>query len=93
MSETDPAETPYSYVKGENALGVEHCFTGPNMPHYANEIMLIQPLNDWAVKCLTDERIDERYAEKICRFLNAAFQAGKDARSAEIDRLIRGSRR
>lgn len=86
-------ENPYSYVKSENALGSEVRVTGPNLPRYANEIMLIQPLNDWAVKCLADERMDDHYAQRICQFLNAAFQAGKEARSEEIDRLIRGSKR
>jgi hypothetical protein len=88
-------DNPYSFERSENALGVEFRFTGPGMPPQYFTVQPIQPLNDWAKKCLAEaeEEWVMRQAQTVAALLNLAFQAGKEARSEEIDRLIRGSSR
>lgn len=80
----------YRIKQSSNALGITYEFHGPMLSRYANDFMPIQQLNDWAKKCLADDSsYPERQAERIVGFLNLAFEAGKQARSAEFLALLR----
>lgn len=81
---------PYTAKPSSNALGVTYELRGPGLPQHANEIMPIQPLNEWATKCMgaPDDTLTEDQIQRVVVFLNIAFEQGKRERSREIGALL-----
>lgn len=89
----------YTISKSSDALGITHKVHGPGMPQYANELHFIQPLNEWATKCMAvdalakedrEERtpIWDHNAERMLGFLQAAFEAGRQDMRRELRELL-----
>ena len=75
----------YSVRKSSDALGITHEFYGPGMPQYAKDVHFMQPVNEWAIKCMKEDdegsglrtsRWDHE-ADRIVRLLASAFEAGR----------------
>ncbi|KKN65711.1 hypothetical protein LCGC14_0478500 [marine sediment metagenome] len=74
-------KTKFSYSKSATAFGTTHVFSGPGLCRYSNAIHLLQPFNDWAVKCYT---YADDEAETIVSLLRQAFDAGKEEAKKEL---------
>jgi hypothetical protein len=73
----------YKHEKKQNALGDYYKFTGPGLDDY-EELMLIQELNDWAIKCEKDAPRGLVTADCVAGMLQRAFNAGKAKAKKEL---------
>lgn len=82
----DSAPCQFSVERSSNALGITHKFHGPGMPRHCNEIAFQQINNAWANECMAGggDSHTEGHAERVCRLLQFAFEAGQAAARREI---------
>lgn len=85
---SDDNKKLYDFRHVETAFGIEHKFSGPNMPQYANGIHLMQPMNDWANKCMPNIEHADRDAKMIVNMLRLAYEAGRDSMAYDIKKLL-----
>ena len=81
-------EYPYKLLKIQTtAFGNTHCFSGPGISRYTNNIHLLQPVNEWASSQWTEEFSDNE-ASKITCMLNSAYEEGRQSMSQDIKQLL-----
>ncbi len=81
-------EKLYSYTLSEDALGVVLDFHGPGL-YRSPGIHVQQQANEWAERVLREkDKCWEPDALRLVALLEAAFEAGKAARSAELRKLL-----
>lgn len=78
----------FDFKHSETAYGTEHKFIGPNMPQYANGVHLMQPMNDWANKCIPDLAHANASAKRIVWLLTAAYEAGRKSMAQDLKNLL-----
>lgn len=69
------------------AFGNTHCFSGPGISRYTNNIHLLQPVNEWASIHWTEE-LSNSDSRKIIRMLNTAYEAGRQSMKEDIKELL-----
>jgi hypothetical protein len=82
-------EPKYSFTLSEDALGVVVDLHGPGLPEGSYGVHVQQQANDWAERVLREKgKCFERDAERLTELLEAAYEAGKRARSEELRELL-----
>lgn len=94
MTEFEAMPYTVTMVERDNALGTMAVFRGPGISNmHMAKILPIQLLNDWAIKCLTEDKGTLNWTDTqgvhIAAMLNIAYQEGKRARSREIAELLK----
>jgi hypothetical protein len=84
-------EPKYRFTLSEDALGVVVDLHGPGMPTPPYGVHTQQHLNSWAEEIIRTQPARascETEAERIVALLDAAYEAGKRARSEELRELL-----
>lgn len=88
----------YTYELNVTAMGKAYRFRGPGMPEHSGGVHPMQVMNEWANECVLKSKAaigdrydltwDEAEADNIARLLDAAFEAGRKAKAAEIREVL-----
>ncbi len=83
------SDAKYTTKSSVDGMGTSFAFFGPGLPKYANSVHFIQPLIPFAQENLRNDHVHGTYeAEQLCRWLAAAFEAGRAAKAKELREVL-----